>query len=100
MIGSTALHVLCNKAFYAAADVAILDELLAHKASPALRNSGGMRPCDHLGKAMAQPTLDPTASAMIKKLAAAEAQQERWQARRSCLLLRARPGCGHIICLL
>jgi len=94
MSGSTALHVLCDKAFYAAGDVAVLGELLAHGAAPAPRNAGGLRPCDHLGMAFMWRTFDPFASTMIKKLVSAE----RWQARRSCLLLRARPGCGHIIC--
>jgi len=94
--GSTALHVLCDKAFYAAGDIAVLEELLAHGAAPALRNSDGLRPCDQLGMASTSPILDPIASAMIKKLVSAEAQEERRQARRSCLLLRARPGCGHI----
>jgi len=98
---STALHVLCDKAFFAAGDVAVLEMLLSHGASPALRNAGGLRPRDHLGMAFMRRTLDPFASAMMKKLVLAEqqqAQEERWQARRSCLLLRARPGCGHIIC--
>eukprot|EP00419_Tripos_fusus_P006438 CAMPEP_0172688368 /NCGR_PEP_ID=MMETSP1074-20121228/22380_1 /TAXON_ID=2916 /ORGANISM="Ceratium fusus, Strain PA161109" /LENGTH=167 /DNA_ID=CAMNT_0013508003 /DNA_START=360 /DNA_END=860 /DNA_ORIENTATION=- len=85
--GSTALHLLCDKAFYAPGDIAILEELLAHGAAPALRNTGGLRPCDHLDMAFTSPILDPIASAMIKKLVSAEAQEERWQARRSCLLL-------------
>jgi len=103
MSGSTALHILCAKAFHAAGDIAVLEELLAHGAAPTTRNAGGLRPCDYIGMAVMWQTLDsldPFASAMINKLVLAEQQQaheERWQARWPCLLLRMRPGCGHIL---
>jgi len=100
--GSTALHLLCGKLFFAAADDAILEALLARGAAPAPRDADGLRPGDYLrGWGMVFST--NWVSALAKKLVLAEqqqAQEERWQARRSCVLMHARSGCGHIICRL
>jgi len=44
--GCTPLHLPCQRGSYAAEDLSILAELLAHGAAPALRDANGLRPYD------------------------------------------------------
>jgi ankyrin repeat protein len=106
--GFTPLHILCRRPPpFDAENLSVLKVLLAHGAAPAQRDAHGLRPYDYINKPdLGQhPRLcgDPFKVLMRDLLVKAEQQwirDERWHARRSCLLLRARPESGHIVCQL
>jgi len=99
--GFTPLHLLCQRGSYAAEDLSILQELLAHGAASALRDANGLRPYDYIFMPDILGTVDPFKLIMSNILLMAEQQEvrdQRWCVRRSCLFLRSRPDAGHQIC--
>jgi len=99
--GFTPLHLLCQRGSYAAEDLSILEELLAHGAAPALLDAYGLRPYDHINIPDISGNADPFKIIMRNILVIAEQQgvrEKRWCARRSCLFLRSRPESRHLVC--
>jgi len=97
----TPLHLVCQKALHGAEDLSVIEKLLAHGAAPSLRDAYGLRPHDHINMAHVLGVVGPFKLIMTNVLVTAEhqwVQNERWRARRSCLVLRARPESGHLIC--
>jgi len=106
--GFTPLHLLCQRPRpFEAKDLSVLRELLAHGAAFAQRDAHGLRPDDYINRPDPGQHLrlcgEPFKVLMSDLLVEAEQQRiqdERWHARRPCLLLRARPESGHIVCQL